>query len=722
MKYVSPVCLTAVALFSLSGCNSSDNNGENDKDEKVRRSLMVMIDGARYEAVVNAMTPNLDKLAMQQAYTGGISNTLSQSGTSTVEGESTLWTGSWHSVQRAGDGGFKSVWQHLKQEQPDMRIGLYPNWPIFGHVSFDLSEIPDKQAFATGTDRPSEHVNAQAVATMINSGDFDALFTTIDMVDYSGHCYYGNSGGAWTNDYIDTIEEADEVFGYLYDAIQERELNYNEEWLVLVAPDHGFNRQKDNGSVDCSHGSQDIDAKKIWVAANQVELHNEQFTSPLKQIGNRDKDGLYRYVAQTDVAPTLLAWHGVELDPEWHIEGTSFIGDLSVRGLFASEVEQNNAVKLTFTPSNSQSVSILRDGQEITTINDSIKGELYTYVDELLNLEGGNHTFRYTLINNGIPKTIVANINVIDEVDFDELPFDSMSSVFGFDGALTENAISGGTDLQVTGVPQVQALPGKFGNSLHHVREHNNDLLLEDNQTNTDRFTISFWFAGDGTSYDPAVITNKNWSSAADGIVLAQLNDSLKLQAGMDGEGSCCFVQLPYTPTIDISNPQWNLIVVSVDKNQTWQSGEGKGVMSFGVFSSTEQLHFGSVDLLNDRVNSINTGKPWLINNDHSQAYNNGHAALFDELVVWDDISFSPGEVIALGSSNRSVLEKITMMTTSTIPNKLSAATYIGQNPNMTETELQTEAIWQRARQMDELKAEIQDKEHDHEHGHGHKH
>jgi len=722
MKYVPPVCFSVLALLALSGCNNSnnDNSVANEDDivkiEKVRRSLMVMIDGTRYEALMNATTPNLDKLVMQKAYTGGISNTFSQSGTSTVEGETTLWTGSWHSIQDAGKGGFKSVWQHLQQAQPEIRIGLYPNWPIFDYVSFDLDQIANKEAFKTGTSRPSEHDNAKEMAKKINSGDFDALFTTIDMVDYSGHCSYRNSGGAWSDDYIDAIEEADEVFGYMYDAIQERELNYNEEWLVLVAPDHGFNRQKDDGSVDCSHGSQDIDAKKIWVAANQMELHNEQFTSPLKQIGNRDKDGLYRYVAQTDVAPTLLAWHGVKLQPEWNIEGSSFIGDLGVRGLFASVAKSNETVQLTFTPSNGQPVTLLRNGQEIAIINDSNAGELYSFVDELPELAIGNHTLRYTLINNGIPKTITANVNVIEDIAYDDLPFDSITSVFGFDAELTENSISGGPDLQITGQPQIQHHKGKFSKGLHHVRKFNNDLLLEDNQTNTDKFTLSFWFSGDGTSSDPAVLTNKNWSSAVDGIVLAQLSDNLKLQVGMDEGGSCCFVQLPYTPTTDVDKPQWNLIVVSVDKNQQWENGEGQGVMNLGVFSAEKQLHFRSVDLLDDRVNSIHTGKPWLINNDYAQAYNKGHAALLDELVVWNDTSFSAGQVIALGSSNRSVQEKITMTTTSITPLQLSAATYIGQNPNMTEAELLTEAIWQRKRQMGELKAELQGTEHDHKH------
>ncbi|MFA0087809.1 hypothetical protein, partial [Vibrio sp. 10N.261.51.F12] len=213
----------AVTLLALSGCNTSSKDDTTVSEPKVRKSLLVMIDGARYEAVLNASTPNMDRLEIQQAYTGGISGSLSQSGTSTVEGESTLWTGSWHTIQKSGENGFQTVWQHLKEDEPELMIGLYPNWPIFDYISFDLDSITKKSAFRTGTDRDAEHQNSRVIADKIASGEYDSLFTTIDMVDYSGHCNYGNSGGAWSDEYVTTIEEADQVFGYMLDAIKARE-------------------------------------------------------------------------------------------------------------------------------------------------------------------------------------------------------------------------------------------------------------------------------------------------------------------------------------------------------------------------------------------------------------------------------------------------------------------------------------------------------------------
>ncbi|MDN2482933.1 hypothetical protein [Vibrio agarivorans] len=703
-------CASGVAaILALAGCNSSSDGEVTPDPIKERKSLLVMIDGTRYEALLNANTPNLDKLAIQQAYTGGISGTLSQSGTSTVEGESTLWTGSWHTIQKSGEEGFKTVWEHIKAEKEDFQIGLYPNWPIFDYVNFNLSEIEHKKAFRTGTDRDAEHENSAVVAEKILSGDYDSLFTTIDMVDYSGHCNYGNSGGAWSDDYVKTIEEADTIFGYMLDAVEQREAEFDEEWLIMVAPDHGFNRQKDNGSVDCAHGSQDIDAKKIWVASSHEELLNEQFTSPLSAVGNRDKDGIYRYVAQTDVTPTMLTWHNVEIQPEWEIEGTPLIGEIGVRGLFVETSQESNLIELQFTPSNNLPVQVLVNGEEVEQLTDTAEGELYTFTPNLDHLEPGHHQIVFTLINNSIPKSISASFSIIEDVDYDDLPFNTITALYAFDDELTDNAVSGGENLKTTGNPEISHGPGKYGQSLYHVRNFNNDLLLEDTVTNTDKFTLSLWFVGDGTSYDPAVITNKRWASSADGMILAQLNDSLKLQVGVDGEGSCCFVQLPYTPTTNSDDLKWNLLVASVDKTLPWSNGEGFGVMTFGVYDANGDLHYGSVDLTGSRTDTIHTGQPWLINNDHAQSYNNGHAALLDELVIWQDSTFNPGEVIALGKAENSVIDKLTSATTSTATSLEAEMNipYIGGKPNMTESELKAEAFWQRRRQMEELKAEL---------------
>lgn len=408
------------------------------------------------------------------------------------------------------------------------------------------------------------------------------------------------------------------------------------------------------------------------------------------------------------MTPTLLAWHDVEILPEWEIEGTPLIGEVGVRGLFVENDQETNELEISFTPSNNLPVSVELNGEELVVIDDAKKGVLYTFSPSVDHLPSGNHQLTFTLINNTIPKSITASVTIVEDVDYDDLPFQSITALYTFDGNLTDNAVNGGVDLSVTGNPEISSASGKYHSSLHHVRHFNNDLLFDDVITNTDKFSFSLWFVGDGTSYDPAVITNKRWASSADGMILAQLNDSLKLQVGMDGEGSCCFVQLPYTPTTSENNLQWNLLVASVDKTAPWSNDEGFGVMTFGVYDAVGKLHYGSVDLTGSRNETIHTGLPWLINNDHAQTYNNGHAALIDELAIWQGATFTPGEVIALAQAENSLVHQVnTEVKTSLKAQNESVPTYFGAKPNLTESEQAAEAFWQRRRQMEELRLQL---------------
>lgn len=703
----------ALSTAALVGCNQSKEDQDvtahkASNAHKIKKSLVVMVDGARYEALLNAYTPNFDTLSLTKAYTGGVTNSTSQSGTSTVEGESTIWTGSWHANQQSGFNGYPTVWQRLKESKPKINIGLYPNWDIFSHVKFDLSDIKNKEAFKTGTSRKADHENAKKIVDKIKSGTFDSLFTTIDQVDYYGHCYYGNSGGAWSDNYVQGIEEADKVLGYLLDAVKDREKSTNEDWLVLVLPDHGFNKLNDNGGADCSHGSQDIEAKKIWIASNEPDLMNEEFKSPLKKIANREKDGLYRYAAQTDIAPTLLSWHGVDIEPDWGIEGTPLIGDVGVRGLFASELKNANTVELSFTATNEGSIQVLRDGKEIALINDAIKGEVYKYKDELSGYSTGTHSLTYTLINNSVPKTVHITASIIKQVKYNSLPFSSITSLYTFDSDMISNSLSGGYSLHVTGQPKLALVKkGRFKSALYHQRVFNNDVSFEDNQTNTDKFTISFWFTGDGSSYDPALLTNKKWKSSLDGTVVAQLNDTIKAQIGETGKGSCCFVSLPYTATKDKNDPKWNLFVMSVDKTKPWSQGQGNGVMTVGVYNAEGNFSSGAVDLTGNRVNTMRSGKDWLINNDYAQNANSGYAVMFDEIAVWNDAALDISQMLALGKAKHSLVYKVAVL-----PEAMSASVgldtveYLGENPNLSKKDKQKEAFWKRARQMSELSAQ----------------
>ncbi|MBY6034094.1 cadherin-like domain-containing protein [Marinobacter daepoensis] len=641
--------------------------------DRTPKALVVMVDGVRYDALMEAAPAHISQLDVQKAYSGGVTGAFSQSGTSTVEGTSTLWTGAWHASQRGGHDGYPSIWGHLyNNSATPLTLGVYPNWNLFAHVNYpDMEVISTKGAFATGTDKGRERENIETITGYIESGEYDALYTTIDMTDYAGHCNYGNSGGAWSKQYNETIREADELFGQMWKAVQQREQEHNEDWLVIVTTDHGYNKLRNNGTADCSHGSQDLSAKEVWIATNKAERMNEQYNEPLEAIANTEKAGVYRYPALVDVPVTLLSWFDVEPQKEWLLEGTSLIGETGVRGLFAEPVEtEDNQVSVSFTATNDEPVVVYRSvqtgshetvrGQQIDVINGLEEGRVHTYVDEL-DLEPGNYEIIYQLENKGTTKAVRVQVTIVEKVAFDDLPFNSISDVFTFDDPANLLLNSGdGLDLTQIGQPAISSVAGRFGSALQHQRQFSQDLSFPDAFTSSDKFTLSFWFRGDGKTSDPAILTNKAWSSSLNGTIVAQLNDTLKFQVGATGEGSCCYVQLPYSPSQALEEPEWNLVVASVDRTRVWSDGLGQGVISLSVYRPDGSLEHGETRLSGNRAQTVSTGQPWLINNDHAQRYNGGHVGFIDEVAVWQGVALSAGQAKALGTEGRSVTEKLT--------------------------------------------------------------
>jgi len=60
--------------------------------------------------------------------------------------------------------------------------------------------------------------------------------------------------------YVNAVRNADLYLCDLLDAVEQREKQFNEKWLVLVAADHGGSKQ--------GHGKQVAEHRTIWMACN----------------------------------------------------------------------------------------------------------------------------------------------------------------------------------------------------------------------------------------------------------------------------------------------------------------------------------------------------------------------------------------------------------------------------------------------------------------------
>jgi hypothetical protein len=146
-------------------------------------------------------------------------------------------------------------------------------------------------------------------------------------------------------EYYKAIEYADEQVGRIWKAIQLREQNYNEDWLIIVTTDHG--RDAKTGR---DHGGQSDRERAGWIITNAKDL-NTHFN---------DGDA-----SQVDIMPTIARFLGVNIPKTTlrEIDGIPLIGALSITDPKISyengnatvtwnAINKEGMVKIFVTPSN----------------------------------------------------------------------------------------------------------------------------------------------------------------------------------------------------------------------------------------------------------------------------------------------------------------------------------------------------------------------------------
>ena len=144
------------------------------------------------------------------------------------------------------------------------------------------------------------------------------IFLQIDDIDHIGH----QSG--FGENYKNQVIIADELLGKMLDAIEKSNQSTSIEWLVLITTDHG--REKSGRG----HRKQTTQEKTIFIGTNRPL--NDEYSKPmLTKID--DFNHIYSHPAQTAIAPTILRWLGLPIDPFWLLESPPLIGDLAFRKL-----------------------------------------------------------------------------------------------------------------------------------------------------------------------------------------------------------------------------------------------------------------------------------------------------------------------------------------------------------------------------------------------------
>nr|WP_229254379.1 alkaline phosphatase family protein [Dyadobacter sp. NIV53] len=330
--------------------------------QKIKKTLFVIVDGISSDSKEKIATPNLDAIAKIGGYTrahvGGERGTYSETPTISAVGYNSLLTGSWVNKHNVWDNDIKdpnynywTIFRFLKEQYPNKRSAVFSTWldnrtrligenlpetnKIRINYPFDGFEL-DTIHFPHDKEKQYIHQIDEKVvdetASYIQSNSPDLSWVYLEYTDDMGH-KYGDS-----DQFHKAIQMMDDQMGRLWKAVQYREKNFNEDWLVVITTDHGRDSKTGKG-----HGGQSDRERGTWIVTNAKDL-NASFNTSLatNRIAPANIPGII------DIMPAIARHLDIYIPKEqsFEIDGVSITGKLSI--IYPTVKKVNNKISLNW--------------------------------------------------------------------------------------------------------------------------------------------------------------------------------------------------------------------------------------------------------------------------------------------------------------------------------------------------------------------------------------
>ena len=303
---------------------------------KIKKAIFIIADGIPADVIEKLELPNFKKIAQQggfaKALVGGEKGAYSQTPTISAVGYNSVLTGTWVNKHNVWDNDiaapnyhYPTIFRLLKTQSPEKKIGIFSSWQDnrtklvgdgmneTGSINFDYKfdglELDTINYPHDGErdfmHRIDESVTSEAAKTIrANAPDLSWLY--LEYTDDMGHMH-GDSP-----EFYKAIGYMDKQIGLIWNAIEYRQQNFNEDWLILVTTDHG--RDSATGK---NHGGQSAREKAGWILTNAKGL-NDRFIKQESSI--------------VDIMPTIARFMGINLplDIAREVDGVPLIGKLSL--------------------------------------------------------------------------------------------------------------------------------------------------------------------------------------------------------------------------------------------------------------------------------------------------------------------------------------------------------------------------------------------------------
>jgi hypothetical protein len=356
---------------------------------KQKKALFIIVDGISGDVIEKMATPNLDIIAkaggFTRAHVGGDKATYSQTPTISAVGYNSLLTGTWVNKHNVWDNNIKdpnyhywTIFRFFEEQYPHKRSAVFSTWLdnrtkligeglpqtdklrmdyVFDGFELDTIHFPhDKQA--EYIHKIDEKV-ADEAASYIRSDAPDLSWVYLEYTDDMGH-RYGDS-----EQFHRAIKIMDDQIGRIYQAVQYREKNFKEDWLIVITTDHGRDAKSGKG-----HGGQSDRERDTWIVTNAKNL-NVNF----KGTAGAFTPGI------VDIMPTIARHMDISIPKEqaFEIDGVSLTGKISIHQ--PSVKKEDKKLHLSWKP-------VDKEGKVkiwLSTTNNFAKGErdLYMLMDEV---------------------------------------------------------------------------------------------------------------------------------------------------------------------------------------------------------------------------------------------------------------------------------------------------------------------------------------------------
>ncbi|MCO5239611.1 MAG: alkaline phosphatase family protein [Chitinophagaceae bacterium] len=261
--------------------------------QKNKKAVFVIVDGISSDVIEKLSTPHLDAIAKAGGYTkahvGGEKGGYSQTPTISAVGYNSLLTGTWVNKHNVWDNdiaapnyNYWTIFRFLKEQYPQRKTAVFSSWED------NRTKLVGENLAATGNlkldyhfdgleldtvkyphDKKRDFMHRIDEAVVDNAADYikkeapDLSWVYLEYTDDMGHLY-GDSP-----EFYKAVEIMDNQIGRLWAAIQYREKNFKEDWVIYITTDHG--RSANNGK---GHGGQSDRERATWIVTNAKGLNN----------------------------------------------------------------------------------------------------------------------------------------------------------------------------------------------------------------------------------------------------------------------------------------------------------------------------------------------------------------------------------------------------------------------------------------------------------------